>query len=93
MRFASRLRLLAVALLVGILVGLAPAVADHTPTPNSVTLAGSLQSELGCAGDWLPECSATYLQPVVGSPGVFAATFDVPAGTFEYKAAINDSFG
>jgi hypothetical protein len=31
------------------------AAADHTPVPDTVTLVGSLQSELGCPGDWQPE--------------------------------------
>jgi pullulanase-type alpha-1,6-glucosidase len=53
---------------------------------------GSLQSELGCPGDWQPECPATELQPVDGEPGVFRATFDVPAGAFEYKVALNDAW-
>jgi len=69
-----------------------PAAADHTPMPGSVTLVGSLQSELGCPGDWQPECDATHLQPVVGEPGLFRGTFAVPAGGFEYKVAINESF-
>ena len=68
------------------------AAADHTPLPDTVTLVGSLQSELGCPGDWQPECDATHLQPVAGEPGVFRGTFTVPAGAFEYKAAINESF-
>ena len=68
------------------------AAADHTPLPDTVTLVGSLQSELGCPGDWQPECDATHLQPVTGEPGVFRGTFTVPAGAFEYKAAINESF-
>ena len=57
-----------------------------------MTLVGSLQSELGCPGDWQPECDATHLQPVAGEPGVFRGTFTVPAGGFEYKVAINESF-
>jgi pullulanase-type alpha-1,6-glucosidase len=68
------------------------AAADHTPLPDTVTLVGSLQSELGCPGDWQPECDITHLQPVAGEPGVFRGTFTVPAGAFEYKAAINESF-
>ena len=68
------------------------AAADHTPFPNTVTLVGSLQSELGCPGDWQPGCDATQLQPVAGEPGVFRGTFTVPAGGFEYKVAINESF-
>ncbi len=41
--------------------GIIPAAADHTPDPTTVTIAGSLQSELGCAGDWHPECAVTHL--------------------------------
>jgi hypothetical protein len=37
------------------------AVADHTSDPASVALVGSLQSELGCGGDWDPACPATEL--------------------------------
>jgi len=73
---------LAVALLVSVVA--APASrADHTPVPTLVALVGSLQSELGCPGDWAPECPATRLQPVDGSPGVFRGTFDVPPGSYE----------
>ena len=53
---------------------------------------GSLQSELGCPDDWQPACDSTHLQPVAGEPGVFRGTFTVPAGGFEYKVAINESF-
>ena len=69
-----------------------PAAADHTPTPEVVTLVGLLQSELGCPGDWQPDCAQTRLQPVAGSPGVFRGTFDVPAGGYEYKVALNGSW-
>ena len=92
----SRMRLVIVGLAVAA-VGVATlpppqAAADHTPLPGTVTLVGSLQSELGCPGDWQPECDATHLQPVAGEPGVFRGTFTVPAGGFEYKVAINESF-
>ncbi len=43
-----------------------PAAADHTPTPATVTLVGSLQSELGCPGDWQTNCNETKLEPVAG---------------------------
>ena len=36
-------------------------VADHTANPTSVAVVGSLQSELGCAGDWDPACASTFL--------------------------------
>ena len=80
-----------VACCVSLLAG-APAAADHTPVPGTVALVGSLQSELGCPGDWQPECPSTRLEPVAGSPGVFRATFDVPAGAFQYKVALNGSW-
>ena len=85
----SKMRLVIVGLAVAA-VGVATlpspqAAADHTPLPGTVTLVGSLQSELGCPGDWQPECDATHLQPVAGEPGVFRGTFTVPAGGFEYK--------
>ena len=35
------------------------ASADHTPDPSRVVVPGSLQSELGCGGDWDPACPAT----------------------------------
>jgi hypothetical protein len=55
-----------------------PAAAD----PASVTIAGSLQSELGCPGDWQPECAATNLTPDTDD-GVWQATFTVPTGDWE----------
>ena len=58
----------------------------------AVTLVGSLQSELGCPGDWQPECTATVLAPVAGSPGTHRATFDVPAGRYEFKVTVGGSW-
>jgi hypothetical protein len=68
-----------------------PVLADHTPDPSSVTIAGSLQSELGCAGDWDPACAATYLT-YDADDTVWQGTFNVPAGSYEYKAVLNDSW-
>jgi hypothetical protein len=68
----------------------APAAAADTPFPTSVTIAGSLQSELGCAGDWQPDCEATHLA-YDAADGVWQRGFDVPAGSWEYKAALNNS--
>ena len=78
---------LAVLVLVGVALLAAPAQAQQAPV---VTLVGSLQSELGCPGELQPECAATRLQQV--SPGVFQGTFAVPAGSFEYKVALNNSW-
>src|SRR5919112_5275354 len=68
-----------------------PVLASHTPTPTSVTIAGSLQSELGCAGDWDPGCAATHLTYDAGD-GVWQGSFNVPAGNWEYKAPVNNSW-
>src|SRR5690349_6695285 len=62
------------------------AAADRT-----FALVGSLQSELGCPGDWQPDCPATELQPTADA-GIYATEFDVPAGSFEYKVAVNDAW-
>ena len=55
-------------------VGLGGAVAllptAATAAVGSVALVGDLQSELGCPGDWQPECAATELAPT-GTDGVF----------------------
>ena len=55
-----------------------------------VTLMGSLQSELGCSQDWDLECTATELPLVSGT--TYAKEFTVPAGSYEYKVAINQSW-
>lgn len=68
-----------------------PAVIANTPDPASVTIAGSLQSELGCAGDWDPACALSHLAYDAGDD-VWQQTFTIPAGSFEYKAALNDSW-
>ena len=73
------------------LVLLPAATASHTPNPSSVTVAGSLQSELGCPGDWQPDCAATHLTYDAGDD-VWQRTFSLPAGSYEYKAALNDSW-
>jgi hypothetical protein len=69
----------------------APVAADHTDNPASVTIAGSLQSELGCPGDWDPSCAVTNLA-YDAADTVWQGTFNVPAGSWEYKAALNGSW-
>jgi len=59
--------------------------------PASVTIAGSLQSEAGCAGDWDPACAATHLT-YDASDDVWQGAWNIPAGGYEYKAALNDSW-
>ncbi len=68
-----------------------PAEADHTADPVSVAIVGSLQSELGCSGDWQPDCAVTELTFDAGDD-VWQGTFSLPAGSWEYKVALNDSW-
>ncbi|WP_412864994.1 pullulanase-type alpha-1,6-glucosidase [Cellulomonas sp. 179-A 9B4 NHS] len=68
---------------------LAPTAASAAP--GGVALVGDLQSELGCAADWDPACAATELAPT-DVPGRHAATFRVPAGTWEWKVALDDGW-
>src|SRR6266508_2140860 len=87
-------RTLAVALVLGVVastVGVAGLPGPAGAAPASVTIAGSLQDELGCLGDWLPECATTHLA-FDADDGVWQATFALPAGSIEYKAALDDSW-
>jgi pullulanase len=68
-----------------------PVFASDTPNPASVTIAGSLQSEIGCGGDWDPACAATHLTFDAGDD-VWQGPFTVPGGNWEYKAALNDGW-
>jgi glycosidase len=77
-------RLLPFCLLLALVVGPSAATA-----PTTVTLAGSFQSELGCPGDWDPGCATTDLAPADGG---YLGTFAIPAGSYEYKAALNHTW-
>jgi len=67
------------------------ALDPEPPQPQSVTVAGSLQSELGCPGDWQPDCAATGLA-FDDEDRVWQRAFDLPAGAWEYKAPVNASW-
>jgi pullulanase-type alpha-1,6-glucosidase len=69
--------------------GALPAAA--VPQPDLVVTPGTIQSQLGCSGDWQPDCTETALvYDEVGQ--VWANTFTIPAGDYEYKAALNGSW-
>ena len=65
--------------------------AANTPDPASVTIAGSIQAAAGCVGDWDPACAVTHLTYDAGDD-VWQGTFALPAGNYEYKAALNDAW-
>ncbi len=59
--------------------------------PESVTVAGSLNSEMGCAGDWMPECALAHMA-LDPTDLVWKLTVTLPVGSYEFKAALNDSW-
>ena len=67
--------------------GTPPAAADS----RVVTVAGSLQSELGCPDDWQPSCAASQLTD--DGDGTYSRTFDLPAGSFELKVTDQRQLG
>jgi len=66
-------------------------LASPTPNPTAVTIAGNLQSKLGCGGDWQPDCVATHLT-YDPEDDIWQGTFKMTAGNWEYKAALNYSW-
>ncbi len=52
--------------------------AQEGEAPETVTIAGTMQSELGCSGDWMPGCEMTYL--------AFDPNSDVWIGSFQCHA-------
>ena len=68
------------------------ATASHTPNPTSVTIAGSLQSEAGCAGDWDPGCATTHLAYDAGDD-VWQGTFTLPAGELRVQGGAERRLG
>ncbi len=88
-KFVASVQVLALTLATAGLVAVtAPAASAE---PSTVTVAGSLQTELGCPEDWQPPCPASQLA-FDADDGVWQATFAVPAGSWEYKAALNGTW-
>jgi glycosidase len=90
-KFRFMTTILLFAFLFGLITIKAPVQTSATPDPSSVTIAGSLQTEIGCPVDWDPSCAAAHLLYDAGDD-VWQGTWNVPAGAYEYKAALNDSW-
>jgi pullulanase-type alpha-1,6-glucosidase len=73
-------------------------MADDADQPASVAIAGTLQSENGCPGDWQPDCEATWLT-FDEEDQVWQGTFTIAPGDdqdgngLRYKAALNGGWG
>ncbi len=59
--------------------------------PETVTIPGTLQSVVGCDGDWQPNCENTFLR-FDEADNIWQGSFDLPAGSYEYKVAINSTW-
>lgn len=68
-----------------------PSLAQDAAQPSMVVIPGTIQSVLGCPGDWQPDCELTALT-YDEEDDLWSATFDLPAGSYEYKAALNGSW-
>ena len=82
------------AVLLGLVLATGSVVVTGLPAvaaTETVTLVGDLQSELGCSEDWQPSCDSSKLVRV-GATDTYRGTFTVPAGTWAFKVAINDSW-
>ena len=74
-----------------------PTASAQVDGPEVVGLPGTHQSELGCSGDWQPECEATFLV-YDAEDDVWQATFEIQPGNdsdkkgARYKAALNKTW-
>jgi arabinogalactan oligomer/maltooligosaccharide transport system substrate-binding protein len=59
--------------------------------PQAVSIPGTIQTGLGCAADWAPECEHTQLLYSANSD-VWMNTFNLEAGDYEYKVALNNGW-
>jgi glycosidase len=71
--------------------GTPPVVDEVIPEPKSVSVAGTLNTEMGCESDWQPNCAKAELTKDATS-GNWVGTFTLPAGTYEYKIAHDDTW-
>jgi maltose/maltodextrin transport system substrate-binding protein/arabinogalactan oligomer/maltooligosaccharide transport system substrate-binding protein len=71
--------------------GLGEAPAGEAVAYEAVVVAGTLQAQLGCDADWMPDCEATALTFDEAS-GTWTGTFDVAAGAYDYKVAMNNAW-
>ncbi|NJD59719.1 MAG: hypothetical protein FIA98_10010, partial [Anaerolineae bacterium] len=91
---------LSIGFIIGMLVstaGTLPVLAQDNATPDTATIAGTMQSELGCSGDWMPGCEVTNLTYDANSD-VWKGIFNVTPGNDQdkngprYKVALNGTW-
>ncbi|MEO9237636.1 MAG: pullulanase-type alpha-1,6-glucosidase, partial [Jatrophihabitantaceae bacterium] len=83
---------LSVLLPLGLLAGQpAHAATSADPQPSAVSVPGSFGAQLGCPGDWQPDCAQVQLTRR-GHDDVWSTTLNLAAGSYEYKAALNKAW-
>ncbi len=63
----------------------------QTEQPGMVVIPGTIQSVLGCPGDWQPDCTNTALT-YDADDDLWSGTFTLPAGEYEYKVALEGTW-
>jgi pullulanase len=65
-----------------------------TDDVNSIiaTAVGDFQSELGCGGDWQPDCLRGWLQDIDGDGIYTFTTPPLPEGDYQGKVALNENW-
>ncbi len=66
-------------------------IPTEKPQPNTVTIPGTIQTQLGCPGDWQPECASTFLA-FDEEDAVWQNEWILAAGEYEYKVALNGTW-
>ncbi|MGO0576609.1 pullulanase-type alpha-1,6-glucosidase [Ornithinimicrobium panacihumi] len=59
--------------------------------PGAVSVPGSHNDEMGCAEDWQPDCAEAQLA-LDAKDSIWKGTYQIAPGSYEYKAAINNSW-
>lgn len=66
--------------------------ATDNVTSQIATVAGSFQSEIGCPGDWQPDCLRSWMQDPDGNGVYTFSTTNIPPGSYEFKVALNEQW-
>jgi pullulanase-type alpha-1,6-glucosidase len=87
----SRRALTGIAAVIAAVTLIPPLPAGASSAPDTVSVPGTHNSEMGCQGDWQPDCEQARLG-LDAADGVWKGTFQLPPGEHQYKAAINGSW-
>ncbi|MFI7237387.1 pullulanase-type alpha-1,6-glucosidase [Streptomyces cyaneofuscatus] len=79
------------AMLLAATAAVAPAsAAEEESAPPAVAVAADFDQQLGCAGDWAPDCDQAQMRH--RPDGKWSLTARLTAGTYSYKAALDKSW-